>query len=327
LRKGRALRRRTYALAFSGKVKQRTLSSPLRFSLADPEWRDKSSKFLSRLREPDEIEFDTTLDFSATVLFEVSATLVLRSIVDGIISRYPRVVIRCVLPRTHREREVLSHIGLLKDLGRKGVLPSALDVVSWSMSKGTNVDGERAGLVIEEVLPRQFHSVAFRAVSEGIANAVEHSGKNEFFSTSNWWMFARQAGTKFIVAVCDLGVGIPGTLQSKYPTEYILSIYSLIGDSGHRDAKLIEAATKLRRTSTNESHRGRGLGNMVDLVRSLPGSELYIFSNRGVFHAQHRKGKVGYYRYRLQESLKGTLIVWTINCGEVDSNWMSEDDS
>jgi len=303
------------------------LYSPSQFSLSDPTWREKSSKFLARLRDPLRENETLVLDFSGTILFEVSATLVLRSVVDGIISQ-PHASLRCILPRNPREREVLSHIGLLKDFGRSEVIPSELDVISWSTSKGTNIDGERAGRVIEEVLPKQFHKVAFRAVSESIANAVEHSGKSEFFSTPNWWMFARQAGTKFVVAVCDLGVGIPGTLQSKYPTEYIMSLYSLFGNSGHRDAKLIEAATQLRRSSTNQSHRGRGLGNMVELVKSLAGSELYIFSNRGIYHAQHRRGRVGYYRFRLKESLKGTLIVWTINCIETpDSNWMCNDEA
>ena len=80
----------------------------------------------------------------------------------------------------------------------------------------------------------------------------------------------------------DEGIGIPKSLPRTYP-EIFRSLGGLLND----DAQLIQAATKIKRSSTNKKNRGRGLKDIKDYVKSVNNGMLKILSQRGELFSCH----------------------------------------
>ncbi len=95
-----------------------------------------------------------------------------------------------------------------------------------------------------------------------------------------------------------------------YP-EIFRSLGGLLND----DAQLIQAATKIKRSSTNKKNRGRGLKDIKDYVKSVNNGMLKILSQRGEY--AYFSNEKEYIKNR-NIPLCGTLIQWKvpINIGE-----------
>jgi hypothetical protein len=107
--------------------------------------------------------------------------------------------------------------------------------------------------------------------------------------------------------VFDQGAGIPATLD-RTMLEAIRQL-GFIGSNVNSDGAMIQAATKIGRTSTGQSGRGKGFETMRRFIDSCEDGELRIFSNHG-----------GYLYTKASEtifddvsgSLGGTLVLWRI---------------
>lgn len=127
-----------------------------------------------------------------------------------------------------------------------------------------------------------------------------------------WWMSASiNVRTKMLtIMFYDEGIGIPKSLPRTYP-EIFRSLGGLLND----DAQLIQAATKIKRSSTNKKNRGRGLKDIKDYVKSVNNGMLKILSQRGEY--AYFSNEKEYIKNR-NIPLCGTLIQWKvpINIGE-----------
>jgi hypothetical protein len=78
---------------------------------------------------------------------------------------------------------------------------------------------------------------------------------------------------------------------------------------GQDDADIIEHAVRDSVTRTMKDYRGRGLGQIVKVIKGVRGSSACIFSNRGVYNV-----RPGFKNQKecFSDSIHGTLIHWNI---------------
>ncbi len=113
------------------------------------------------------------------------------------------------------------------------------------------------------------------AVSELTGNAVEH-GRN---STGAYLAAQRyrtgQPDARLVIAVADLGMGIPEHVRQRYP-------------EWTDDAQAIENATIERVSGTGNPHRGFGISQVLDEIAASPieHAELQLRAGRGVLRSR-----------------------------------------
>ena len=117
-------------------------------------------------------------------------------------------------------------------------------------------------------------------------------------------MFSQERDGKLSVAICDLGAGIPGTLPSKQPKLW----KRILRVKRFGDADVIKHAVSDSISRTGAGHRGHGLGQIVRVVESIPGAQVIIFSNKGIYgRIAGRKVLVNH-----SSNILGTLIFWEV---------------
>lgn len=152
----------------------------------------------------------------------------------------------------------------------------------------------------------------YRGLAEAMTNACQHAysglrddGLNHD-RPRDWWVFSQAKDGHLYVALCDLGVGIPGTLPITNPGLYgwlkaKLGIEPL-------DGECIAAAIEDSRSSTGKRERGKGLGDIIRAVTGAPGGRAVVFSNRGCYTLKNGEEASGNFR----DSILGTLISWSV---------------
>jgi anti-sigma regulatory factor (Ser/Thr protein kinase) len=219
---------------------------------------------------------------------------------------------------------VLEHLGIYKMLGyESAIIPTREDVVRWRHCHATSTVLDEAGALIEmsQQLDRQVSKRLFGGLSEAVANVADHAYigvRKDGIRTDaakTWWMFCREMDDSLAVCVCDLGVGIPGSLPLKYPAELIREFVDKVS-KGRRphDGRLIQSAMALARSRTNEDHRGKGFRDMRSVVDATPGATLHVFSNRGMLRYKSGREKARAY----QDSILGTVVIWSLPFTETE---------
>lgn len=279
----------------------------------------QSTAFLYELRKSFATPGVTTvIDMRRVELLMAGGMLLFYAELHRLIAMFPGKSFKFLSSRDETVNEVLEHLGVYGLSGYiSGITPERDDVVSWRAATSVFSDGKPVGELIEtyESLSRQEVKHIFRGVSEAATNAVEHAYVDDrgdglpLMQERRWWMFCRESQNKLYVGVCDLGVGIPRSLPRTY-SEHLLSwaFETLSLGSRSVDSTMIRAAMELARTRTEKDERGKGLGDMKRVVDQLPGSVLYIFSNRGLLSYSAE----GYQEKQYRNSIMGTIAIWIV---------------
>lgn len=275
--------------------------------------------FLSYLRKSfQKSGITTVIDLDRVERLMPAGTLLFFAELSRLKTIYPHKSFKFIRSKNDTVNQVLEHLKVYSLANYvSGAVPEREDVVTWRAATSTITDGRPAGELIEtyESLSRAEIRHIFRGVSEAATNAVEHAyvdrredGIN-WSDESRWWMFCRESESRLYVAVCDLGIGIPRSLPRTYSEEVVsLLLKTLSLGSIDDDAAMIRAAMEVARTRTEKDERGKGLGDMKQVVDSLPNSRLHIFSNRGMVSYEN-----GHFSSRLyKNSILGTMVVWII---------------
>ncbi|WP_198159319.1 ATP-binding protein, partial [Methylomonas lenta] len=148
----------------------------------------------------------------------------------------------------------------------------------------------------------------FASMSEAVTNIIHHAYNDG--QTKEWRMFAQHKDEKLTVAICDQGIGIPGSLRQKPEIkEYLKSPIHFA--KRRRDTALIEVAVQSTRSKTRLPHRGKGLKEMLELVKSGTVGGLRIFSKKGAFdYSASMKLET---RKDYKTDINGTIIIWEIS--------------
>ncbi|WP_172794909.1 ATP-binding protein [Loktanella sp. 3ANDIMAR09] len=158
------------------------------------------------------------------------------------------------------------------------------------------------------------------ALSEAISNVARHAYPADhdfqFPHVGRWWLtaeFDRSNGMLTIV-IYDQGATIPVTLPYQDIWSKVKLKVAQLASSDPKfdfanDGAYIEGSLKAGVTSTGDSHRGKGLAEMVGLIDELKAGYVSIFSRGGYYRHDYTSGKnSGAY----PSSIGGTLIEWGI---------------
>jgi hypothetical protein len=231
-------------------------------------------------------------------------------------------------PRNHIVEQLFQHIGLLERLGctpRKIV--EHRTVKHWTYHAGTIVDMSEM-LALQKRLEQELgYDLAFdlcSGIQEAVTNAVHHAyieerGDGLELKEEGWWLFAQHVDGEVHISICDVGVGIRRSLPKSgvWPVRVIDAMLKTIGASTDLDAKYIKAALELGETRTGEGNRGKGLPEMLQLVKNAGFGGLRIHSNKGMYsyNSAQKVEKILDY----QDSMMGTLIQWTFEAKALTS--------
>jgi hypothetical protein len=123
-------------------------------------------------------------------------------------------------------------------------------------------------------------------------------------------MFAQYKDEKLTIAICDLGIGIPESLRKKPELKEWLSS-PVNYAKRRRDTALIEIAVQSTRSRTQMPHRGKGLKEMLELVKNGTVGGFRIFSKKGGFDYRSFEDKETAKDYKT--AINGTIIQWQIS--------------
>lgn len=296
------------------------MTAPPRFHLHGGKSHNLLCEFLGQLRNSFAAHGVTTvIDLRETYQLFPGAALLFYAELSRLVKLYPGKAFKFLKSNHRIVNEVFEHLEIFA-LGKyySGTIPTREDVVTWGKASSAITDGRPAGLLIqayEQALSRDEIRHIFRGVTEAATNAVEHAYSDDrldglqSFNESRWWMFCRETEKHLFVGVADLGIGIPRSLPRNFKEEVLNATRMALSlGSSSDDPTMIRAAMELARTRTERKERGKGLGDMKRVVDELPGSELHVFSNRGL--VTYSDGNYTMREY--SESIYGTVVLWVV---------------
>lgn len=116
------------------------------------------------------------------------------------------------------------------------------------------------------------------------------------------------------VAFYDQGKTIPKTLPTSGNWESIKRWISKNVEvaSGWDDKALLQAAVETKRTSTFQSDRGKGLGDLLEFIKATNNGYIAIISRKALYKFTLNEGSHKIKTARFKNSLPGTLIIWSV---------------
>lgn len=316
-RQRKAVKKRRALLAYKLHPGEEGVEAPKHLQLeADPH--DQVVRFLKRLRKAFKTSSAVCVDFRKLNRVVAGGTLLFFSELHRLRMIYPGHSLRCIPPKDNTVAQVFKHLKIFDVFGfRSNVSPNRSDVVSWRSATSDVIDGSLVGgtLAAYESLQGDKSKLLYRGATEAMNNVVDHAyiaDRKDGLpqpSKKSWWLFCREDEENAVVAICDLGIGIPRSLPLVYPDEIVRALLDKIS-SGKltADSAMIEAAMQLSRTRTDVEGRGKGLPDARAIVDAVPGGKLYIFSNKGML--LYTGGT--YTRKDYELSIKGTVVVWVV---------------
>ena len=284
----------------------------------EAESHDVLVQFLRRLRAAFRDSRAICVDLRNLKRVVAGGTLLFYSEIHRLVALYPGRDLRCLPPRDNTVAQVFKHLKLFELFGhRSNVVPNRHDVVNWRFATSETIDGQMVGstLAAYDSLQGEKSKLLYRGATEAMNNVVDHAYIDDRRdglptpSKKNWWLFCREDDQHTLVAVCDLGIGIPKSLPRVYPAEIVRALLEKVsGGKVPADSAMIQAAMQLSRTRTDVRGRGKGLPDARAIVDAVPGGRLYIFSNKGML--LYSNGEYVAHDYKL--SIKGTVVLWMV---------------
>ena len=237
---------------------------------------------------------------------------------------------RCIYPKDLVVEQVLQQVGILDILRCKARQPEQNfeeNVRHWRFASGLQVEGaklEELSAAFEGKIADALMTDFYDGITEAMTNSIQHAyelERNDGITTiddlKRWWMFSQEYEGFLYVAFCDTGIGIPRSLKSDthWSREILGDLMRSLKISGDSESELIKGAIELRTTRTEEQHRGRGLSEILDVVRNSGKGTFLIHSNRGSY--KYDASDESQRLTDFNESIRGTLILWKVPLAEL----------
>ncbi|MGM7282588.1 hypothetical protein ABRY74_12185 [Pseudomonas guariconensis] len=343
-----------YLKPFSGALKNRRhhddakIQTPAKLDLYAKDNVEIFCRFLTNLREMAKYNNRIILCFRHTHRITAAAALRLLAEVSHLQESFDNLSFGCSIPVKRRGKfrnsdraieAILQQIGFFTLIGQPQRSPSKqADIAQWQQLSGSLADGSLAASLLNSLpasVTKKAKAHLYKGAIEAMANSADHAypeaspgSKQE----NRWWMLVGTSSDKITLIVCDLGVGIPVTLPIKHPDSLLKTIFKKLRIIGNDDANLIHASTFIKRTRTNQTHRGKGGADIRSITEHFPSALLSIRSNRGCYivagaerEAKMRKGYEELsdtggreWSASYNGSIRGTLIEWTVSLKELE---------
>lgn len=274
------------------------------------------------------------ISFANTRYLYADACVLLIATIDSLKTQYPQLQFLVKRPdrkllnhRPNRHKyqyfnvdAVFCHIGFYKLLGYDySTSDEHRNVKSWHYVFSDEANGDVTIPIFETLNTMGLDNLVdlYSGVIEGIANAMEHAYNEQIvtkriYPLQRWWLLMAKLDSKLLIYICDLGHGISNTLRFNKDPTLLARVFELVKDLGTSDCKDIKAATLLRKTRTNLSHRGKGGKDIKTFIEKTNRSSMQIYSNRGVYRYTNNNGRTTEKLYDEKLSIGGTILHWSI---------------
>ena len=317
-RKGKLAAKKSYDE--SNKMPEFSVEAPKVFSLRDPVDHQNVLDFIddifSNLRPKEKLR----LDFSKTEGMFVDAALVFMANLDKALKYRPAEALIKVAPAKLRPiNAVLTQIGVLElcdqDFHINPLEEGAADWLGFSGDSEEKFIPKDIYDYLEKAYKKPPPRLLFSAINEALLNIKHHAYCDS--ESGTWWMLAKKSDDKFTIVVCDVGVGIPVSLQvgveehQRLATRYAAKLFSKV-KRPIKDSEMIRASMKIGESRTRQGHRGKGLPAMMNVIGQVKDKSLAlsIYSNSGSFTKFGNINKPILTNY--QNSIGGTVVGWTL---------------
>ena len=265
------------------------------------------------------------INFDGMSLVDNAAALMLAAELDAWNIRHWHVPLRSYDkswdPGVRQHLDTMGLFKLLRVDRQSAPEPAPSDSVFMPFFSDSRVDlgefvrfRERIESEINRPLARRASHYLFAGLSEAVTNVIQHAYKTN--ESKRWWVSAsyEKTGGKLSILCYDRGLTIPQTLPRSHKWERIRGVISAVGLNLKLDSDLIKGALMTRRTATKESHRGRGLPQLMNFIDEVDKGSLAIYSRKGkVLYSKSSAGGKGEYRGELlKKQIEGTLIEWSV---------------
>jgi IS1 family transposase len=291
--------------------------------------------FSRRTRRSGTLNIDSYHDFSSLESITIPVALILASEYDRsrkLVNWAPFAI--NIHEWNPKVRQMLDDIGFLQLSGVDG---PEYDIIATGNSKllrlrcGDTVDGAAIGAYFDAlgVNLLEEDSRLYVAIMEAVNNIIHHAYKNDELiepnSVKNWWLAAEikqdNLSSRLRIVVYDQGATIPRTLPTweRYPVWKAVfktlmntvrgTAIDLEPDNPDYDGDAIRIAMEIGRSSTDQSHRGKGLAQIVSPLDYCHSGAVAIYSRQGEF--RQKKGEVSVSVNR-NIPMIGTLVYWDL---------------
>lgn len=311
--------------------------APSAIDFYKPKCFEKTNAFIKELQRKIRHSFNNgkpniRICFRNTNLITAAAAINLFAETSRTVKRYPGLTYYVTPPPStlvHGQKKtplpvvetVLNRLGFYELLGLpKRKMRELPNVSCWHQTSGFDVNGQLAASILNKVEDTGIMpNLLYRSCIEAVANAVEHAYSEKIISDADislktWWMFVAILDGRLVLLVCDLGHGIPNTLEKTQAPAVLDAIWKLLGTRATNDCQLIQASTLVKQTRTKLQNRGKGGKDLTSLIDKYPGSQLVIISNKGLYRYKdkHNIRKMFGTGYDHKTAINGTIIEWSI---------------
>lgn len=278
----------------------------------------KVIKFIERLRFLTLHEKKTVvINFNKTNRMESSATLMLIAEIERIQELTNKGRIKGNLPKDKVASQVFCKTGLSELLNIKHTVEAEHETVTYWNKYLTGIDGTviEAAQELERIkLKTKYRKAFFTGISEAITNITMHAydkidtrDDGYKFVEHKWWMFTGCDDKQMTLVICDIGKGIPVALRGREDFTILSKAMELL--TGGKDSKAIKTAMEIGKTSSNLSHRGKGMAQLKQAIDVMNAGSLVINSNKGLY-IYNADGDEKFSK-DLKLSIKGTIVTWS----------------
>lgn len=246
---------------------------PVKIRIGREEERNLLFKTVNRMYTTAKKNMNICFNFTHTQKVYSHGMLYFFAEINNLHNMYPTLKLSCIVSHTAKVNHVFLQIGLFELCNHRFKQKKFYeDVVHWRSSSGINVIGKNFDIIIDpdyELPELPDYIDIFGACVEATKNAHIHAYiadrtlSKVAWQTTSWWIFSQIKDNMITIAICDLGVGIPGTLPITNQ-----GIFEKVKKfiKGTLDADLIKEAIETPRSRTGKGYRGNGLKRIAEIA-------------------------------------------------------------
>lgn len=231
-------------------------------------------------------------------------------------------------PRDKRLHRQMRDSGFFDALGVKAkidVAPKVFPLEYIKVQAGTQADGRLAVELRralfgphEDELSKDKKGSFFRGLTEAMTNVSQHAYPDDWdvgpikVVKKGWWMLGHinKLRKELKIMIVDQGIGIPRSLPRTHKDILPTLLAALKLEVS--DGAMIHAAMEVGRSRMGQTHRGKGLNDLKQIIDVCKTGTLRILSKKGEYTYRVRNSLAIPIVQGHESSLNGTLVEWTI---------------
>ncbi len=301
----------------------RSIDAPVYFSLSEEENHAELMNFIQSIYDNEKTNEVLRINFRNTRQMMVDALLLFVANLEKAIQQdHIFSSIRIAPSKKRSVNAVLTQIGVLKLCNQDfHINPEEEEgIVYWRCLSGLvskKLKPEEIFNFLKEAINQEPPRVLSKGISEALLNIKHHAYREN--NSGTWWMLAHknEETKKYLIVVCDVGVGIPISINEgseDYHKDIQAKLFDFFKKIGRKatDSEMIEVSMEVGKSRTGKTYRGKGLPAMKKVVEQFPDQSLMlnIYSNNGCFTQMSNKKKP--ILTQSNNSIKGTVVTWSI---------------